>query len=338
MEVAEQPVFHQDPLPPSAIEYQKKQANGMAMDRLSIKRESAIEAARIAGIVPFSILNFNPVVVNVESGVVNVKVPPYQSPLGIKKKVKFGGIERIASLVVIANPEGYAKILRASNEQGGDPNSPDVDWDWRVVLPMEQARLFEFQYNDPNNPAAMGGIIVFKGDAHALESKDGIIHVPHTKRLKNGAMQHFTQPIAFVDKLNEVLARQKQFCINKLQQAKQFYNDPELRKSVDNIHQVWGQFASDLGWQDIGRMDFLLPRDGDESCPKCGKMRESGAAMFCPCGRPYNPFEAFMAGEDVATSYLANLPDEQLAEVKAEMKRRRELFEEEETVQAKGKK
>ena len=80
-----------EPLPPSAIEYQKQQANGKAMKNLAIKREAAVESARLAGIVTFSVINFNPVAAVPPPGLIDYSVPAFDSPLGIKVSVNYRG-------------------------------------------------------------------------------------------------------------------------------------------------------------------------------------------------------------------------------------------------------
>ena len=328
----QEPVFHNEKLPPSAIEYLKKQQYGQANDRLTIRRESAIQRAQTVGWPPFSILNFNPVWLNVECAHVNWKVPPFNylpEDKSNKRTFHFGGKERTASLFVCSNLEGFSKPI--SVREGPEPNSPEVDRDWNIVFPIEQVRLFEFQYNNPSDPASMGGVITFQGDGSNIDGnsqRDGVIHVPQAKRLKNRELQFYTAPVSFIQKMNDTLTRQKNYCLNKLMEAKKFHSDPDplIQKSVTNIHQAWGQFAADMGWQDIGRMDFLLPRDADQGCAKCGRMRKTGTALFCECGNPYDAFEAFMAGMDVSDGLLAALPGEQLEKVREEMKRRRNLF------------
>ena len=101
---------------------------------------------------------------------------------------------------------------------------------------------------------------------------------------------------------------------------------PAMRKSINNVHIAWGYFAIEQGWKHKAELTWLLSRDATEACIKCGAPRDSGTALFCKCGRPYDPFAAFMAGEDVPVSYLSGLPDEQLKAVKAEMRRRKNLF------------
>ena len=321
------PVF--EPLPPSAIQYQKDHANGKAMHNLSIKRESAEASARMSGIVPFSVVNFNPVPIVPPPGLLDdLSVQAIGSPLGKDRSVVWGGKTRVGKILVLENLKGHAVITDARSE--GDPSAPDVTYDWRVIPPIQQAKAFDDSYNRTREQRSMGGVLVFKGNAATLDDPKELIEVPVATRLKDGNLQYHTKIVPLKERLKEIFDLQKVFCLAQCELAQQWSEDEQFKKSITPAHRAWGQFAIDMGWADQGRLAWLIPSDPDAACVKCGSMRTSGTALFCKCGRPYDPFKAFMAGEPVETNYLATLPAEQLKEVKAEMARREKLFAKEE--------
>jgi hypothetical protein len=305
--------------------------DGKGMRELRVKRLTKVEEAYLSGVVPFTIANFNPVIARVESGIIDYSVPAAYAKLGIQKRIKFGGIERTAAIFTVANLKGYSKVLQASDTTG-NPNDPEVGYDWNIVQPIQQVREFDWQYNNPSDEMRMGGVLVFKGDwkalANAAQGMDGgIIHVPHTKRAANGTLLYLARPVPLIDRLTEILDYQKAYCMRKIQQAREYKDDPrpEFQASIDITHKLWGQFAVDRGWADLNQIDFLLLRNAGAGCLRCGASRQSGLAMFCKCGRPYDAFVAYMAGEKVDVEYLANLKPDQLEAVTKEAKRRREL-------------
>jgi len=318
-----------EPLPPSAIQYQKNQAKGKAMENLTVKRESAEAVARMNGITPFSVVNFNPVEITAPPGLLDdLSIQPIGSPLGKDRPVAWGGKTRMGKILVLENLKGHAVIIDARNE--GDPSAPDVTYDWRIIPPIQQAKAFDDSYNRTREQRSMGGVLVFKGNGATLDDPKGLIEVPIATRLKDGNLQYHTKIVPLKERLKEIFDLQKVFCLAQCELAQQWSEDEQFKKSITTAHRKWGQFAIDMGWADQGRMTWLIPSDPDAACVKCGAMRTSGTALFCKCGRPYDPLKAFFAGEHVEESYLATLTGDDLRRVKAEMARRKRLFAEEE--------
>lgn len=312
------------------LAYARNQTNGEAMRKLSIKRKSAVRAAEINGITPFSVWNFNPISIAVEKLGTKLSVPRYNDPkLGINKSVPFGDSERKAKSMVFRNLMGYSEPTSATPVQG-DPQNPKMEYDWQVVHPVEQVRAFEYDYNE--REGGMGGVLVFQGDAHTVgKSNDQVIHVPTVVRAEDGGLIYTTQEVSLAEKLGSIFARQREYCFRKLAQAKDWSADPD---KINSVHdgpqgfQAWGQYAIDMGWQDQDDVDWMVRRDASTACTKCGKTRKSGKAYFCEaCNHPYDAYAAFMAGMDVDKNVLSTLPEKQLKEVLREMARRKKLFE-----------
>ena len=316
----------QDDVPLNA--YAARQVNGEAMTKLSIKRETLEQASRIAGVVPFSVWNFNPVPAAIWKLGTKYSIPPALSPLGIKKTVHWDDAERIASSMVFREIKGFPATVSVANEPGGDANNPVMQYDWRVVQPIELVRAFEYEYNGRSE--GMGGMLVFQGDPHSVgSSSDQIIQVPVVRRAKGGALLYTTESVSLAEKLDQVLGKQKEYCFRKLQTAQDWSDDPDKRSSVHDGpmgFEAWGQFAINLGWQDQEEIRWMVKQKTSGACVRCGKMRSSGKAMFCSCGHPYDAFRAYMDGMKVDLDVLAALPAEQLEQVKSEMRRRERLF------------
>lgn len=308
--------------------YASNQVNGEAMTRLGLKREAAIEAAELGGIKPFSVWNFNPIDIVIWVLGNKLSVPAYSSTLGIKKTVPFGGAQRSASSMVIRNLMGFSRPTSAQNEQGGDPQAPQMQYDWQVVQPVEQVRAFEFDYNERSG--GVGGVLVFQGDGHEIgHSNDQLIHIPSVRRAKGGTILFTTAQVSLAEKLDQTLTRQKETCFRKLNLAQEWNDDPDKRNSVHDGPQgfaAWGQFAVDMGWKHQSELGWMVSDSAAESCKKCGKGKRSGTALFCECGSPYDAYIAYMAGHKVEIDYLAALPADKLKLVKSEMKRRENLF------------
>jgi hypothetical protein len=323
-EPALRPLSPVEPVRPNYVD-------GKGMRELRVKRMTKVEEANLGGIVPFTIANFNPVIARVESGIIDYSVPPAGGKLGIQKRLKIASMERTAAILVVDKIKGYAKITQATDSTD-DPNNPDVGYDWNVVQPIQQVREFDFQYNNPTDEFSMGGVLVFKGTwdtlARAARGENGgTIYVPDTKRAANGTLLYMAKPVSLVDRLTQILDRQKAYCMRKIQTAREYKDDPrpEFQASIDITHKTWGQYAVDRGWADLHQLDFLLLRNAGPGCKRCGASRQSGLAMFCKCGHPYDALAAYMAGHKVDIDLLASLPAEQLEQVKKEAKRRREL-------------
>jgi len=326
--------YRQDQLPPAALDYIRRQANGDSMNRLTVKRETAQEMADMSNYPAFSIINFNPIRLGVEWATNDLSPLQYNHPLANKVAVKYGSGERVGSLLVVRNYKGYHAPISARDI--GDPSVPDCDYDWHIVYPIELARPFEHNYNNgQDGTGAIGGVLVFQGHAkQVLESKrnDIVIHVPATRRAKNKTLIYYAEPISLAEKLDDIFTKQKAYCFEKLRVARSLadHADPQLQASVhDGVFSAWAQFAIDMGWTDVGQVDWLMRKESGETCKKCGTIRKSASAMFCSnpaCLQPFDPFAAYMAGMKVDLDTLAMLPDDQRKIVAKEMKRRANLF------------
>lgn len=303
------------------------QKNGENMERLSVKREERVEAVHAAGVVPWSIWNFGPTEAIIYVLGDKISVPAATDDLGIKRTVYYGDTERTASVVVLRKEKGTPRPLSADNEPGANPNAPRVLYDWDVILPIAQARIFEFNYNEAEN--GPGGLLVIEGDSHVIgRNSDQIVRVPTAKRSKSGTMIYSTHEVSLAQKLDAVLTRQKNYCFSRLNLAREWFDQGEIASVHDGPKgfAAWGQFAVKMGWKHQTELDWMVAQSALESCKKCGTGRKSGAAMFCTCGAPYDAYAAFMAGFPVDVGYLTSLPEDKQAEVRHEMRRRENFF------------
>jgi hypothetical protein len=316
---------------PPVNQFAARQVNGEAMTRLGIQRKGIERAADIAGTTPFTVWNFNPVpIVQWKLGQ-KYEIPPALGGLGKKRTVHWDGGERVASVATFRQYKGFSRPISINNEQGGDPNKPIEERTWKLMQPIELTRAFEYEYNLMEGK--MGGVLVYQGDSHVVgDSSDQIIQVPIATRVEGNLLVYSTESVSLLEKLNQVLTKQKEYCFAKLQLAQDWYDREEARSSVADGPMgfaAWGRFAVEMGWQDSGEFPWMVKQKSLGGCKACGTLRSSGKALFCAkCNNPYDPFEAFMAGYDVNTSLLATLPEEQRTIVLNEKKRRARFFEE----------
>lgn len=309
------------------VAYARNQVNGEAMRRLSARRKTLMKAAEVQGVAPFSVWNFNPTEAIIWVLGSKLSVPAFNSKLGIKRTVPFGEEERAASVVVFRELKGYASPTSAQNEAGGDPQAPQMGYDWRVMHPVEQVRAFEHNYNSQSG--AMGGVLVFQGDSHTIgRSSEQVIHIPHVVRGDDGTLIYTTEKVSLAQKLDQILSRQRDYCFRRLQLAQEWTDQGEISSVHDGPggFTAWGRFAVHMGWKHQSELGWMVSDSAAASCDKCGKRSQSGTALFCSCGAPYDAFKAYMAGHKVDLDYLAALPEEKLKLVKAEMHRRENLF------------
>ena len=317
------------PEAPPVNQFAARQVNGEAMTRLSVQRRGIERAADITGTIPFTVWNFNPVPILQWKLGNKYEIPPAMGELGNKRTIHWDGGERQASVATFRQYKGFSRPISINNELGGDPNKPIEERTWKLMQPIELTRAFEYEYNAIEG--RMGGVLVHQGDSHTVgDSTDQIIHVPIAQRVEGNLLVYLTEPVSLLEKLDQILTKQKEYCFAKLQLAQDWYDDDDKRSSVHDGPMgfaAWGRFAVQMGWQDSGEFPWMVKQKSLGGCKACGTLRSSGTALFCAkCNNPYDPFTAFMAGYDVNVSLLSTLPEDQRKMVRQEKERRDRFF------------
>ncbi len=314
------PEFESTPLPHDA-----PQINGAAMRAVAERIRSEHQRVQASGLLqPWTIVNFNPVEVGVECALIRFKIPA----AGKSQKsvtIAHGVRKCVGSYVTIREAIVRPKLRNVSRPEGAD--DPIAEYEPLTILPVEQAFLFWQDYHNADNP--MGGVLCFEGDIHVLRRKADKLHVPSFVTLADRSRQYLGVEIPLVEAIEDVMRMQRAYCDFTLSSAHSMANDEEQARNITNIHRTWADFALRLGWiQQIPEWVFAST-DQRDICPACGAAKKHPSALKCQgCGRPYDAFAAYMAGEDVPLSYLVTLPEEKLKQIRDEQVRRKKVEQE----------
>lgn len=299
--------------------------DGPGMKALRLKRQSArIELQHSGRLKPATIINFNPVRLKVECGLINFSIPA--STDKPKKGMTFTHADKKyeAAVVTVREP-AMIPWLRDVKGPAMEDDNPITDYDVKWALPLELADNFRQTYNDISG-INMGGVVVFEGDVHVF-GKSKTLRIAKFTTLPDRSRSYYSEEVDFNVLVAGVLAQQKEYCERMIQQGDEYnqsQNDIDA-KNITSVHRIWARYAIDMGWKQEAPPWMNAKFDSEESCKGCGEPRKRTDAHFCKCGRPYNAFSAFMAGESVPESYLFALKEEELAKVAKEMKRRKDI-------------
>jgi hypothetical protein len=305
-------------------QFQRQSIDGAAMRRLRVQRDAHLEALKSSGqLQPATILNFNPITLTVESGLIQYSVPPVTIAPGLAKRIelKLGEKKYSPTALVVRDPRLYFPLR--SVQKNGD--EIERDYDVKSALPLEQAYQFYKTYNDEggNN---VGGVVVFQGDTNIFKKVPETIKVPKWKMLPNNTDMYFTVEEDFTEVLRRALDKQRAYCDLQLQNAQTYYDDPDQRKNVTNVHRTWAQYALDMGWKEKKPDWLMTTRDNEATCTACGTFKKKADAHFCVCGVPYDPFRSYMDGFlDIANVHLNRITPEQWKAVRKEEEKRKQL-------------
>jgi hypothetical protein len=302
--------------------------NGPGMQRLTIQRQSAYMDLQNSGVLKAAtVINFNPIQLKVDDAHAKWPIPAATDRNKKSIKIASGGKQYEAAYFTVREPAFYAQIREVSKPTAEYENA-DAKYDPHFILPLELMDQYRIQYTTEFF-SNIGGVIVFEGDIHAfqkaLKEDGGKIKVPRTIRKPDGTRSYFTEEVNAVKELAAMLDMQRRFCEGMIEQADGFNQSDEERKNITSVHRVWWNFAFTMGWTQKTAAWVSGALDSGEACKGCGKNRTRDDAFFCTCGRPYNPFAAFMAGENVPESYLFALKGEELAKAMGELERRETL-------------
>lgn len=309
--------------------------DGRAAKALALERQSVMEELKTSGILrTATIVNFNPVWLRTTSAM-PYSIPPCNwesQPDDMKLSVEYEGQTFQGSFLTVTEPYLFPKIrgMRVDDGTGDDVG----DYLVKYVLPLGIVLDFWQTYNkSADQPRPMGGILVFEGNRNLLEKvkkdKDRKIKFPVAKPLPNGDRAYISVEKDFDAALAEVFKPQRAFAGFAIRQARGYYADEGQRKDItDHGHRVWGQLALDHGWGIEVKEPWMFESITTEvlRCDSCGLPRKEKAHFCQGCNAPYDPYTSFMAGRAVPEQYLYSLKGKELADVQAEMKRRRALF------------
>ena len=179
----------------------------------------------------------------------------------------------------------------------------------------------------------MGGVVIFEGDLKQFgpEAKNHNVKlkVPDFIRLPNRTREYITKPKPFGECLDAALKTQRLYLNTQMQQAQSFWDNEDERKNITPIHRIWHQYEMDMGWRQTPAPWVTLSTENVEVCEGCGEGKKRVTAYFChKCARPYQPFEAYVAGElGIEHPSLNRCDAKQWAEIRAIEKKRKALRE-----------
>jgi hypothetical protein len=310
---------------PEARALVKEALMGPGMRRLKQQRESAyIDLKNSGRLKPATILNFNPVSLKVDDGHVPWRVPAAIDKLKKSITLEHGGRTYEASIFTVREPSfvPWIRDVRPPSDEGENPSS---EYDPVFILPLELLDQYRIMYTEAAGQILMGGVIAFEGDLSTFKNVKETIRVPQFTTLPDRKRSYFSKEVDFAEELKTTLDMQKAYCQRMIQQGDEYFQDEVQAKNITAPHRIWAQFAMTMGWKQVAPAWMNAQLESEESCKGCGKGKKRTDAWFCDCGRPYNPFAAFMAGENVPESYLFSLKGKELDKVLAELGRREEL-------------
>ena len=286
--------------------------------------------------VPATVINLNPVPLELSGELASFSVPP--ATKGLQVKLGFRGRMFTGSYVTIATPKIYLRTTGSSNDPTGDRPTFEA----RHIPPIGIAHQFYLHYcSGASSGQRMGGIVIFEGNIHNidkahLKKSDNKLSVPRGEWDVDlpGEVVYSLHDMDVEEYLTRELAQQRAYAELVIAQGHTYYSSQsdDERKQLSNRHKTWHDYALGMGY-----IQQALPwaserlNDGPlvkaVHCPDCRTKQEDPEQHFCRnCNSPFDAFKAFMAGKQVSPDRLAAY-DESSKEWKgimAEMNRRRE--------------
>lgn len=316
---------------PNLQQWLTNRVDGKAMRRLKVERESLIASLKATGTAnPATILNFNPVALSLDGGI-GFKVPSCVDTF-IKKddqfRCRFNGREYVASILTIREPRVFPQITDVKKEEDVEVG----EYAMKACKQIEIAHCFmtAYTFGSPSS-SGMGGVVAFEGDRRTLEHAplDKLkVKVPDFILLPNRTREYFTKEVMFSDVLSDALSMQKLYAQSETQKAQSFWDNEELRMNITDIHRIWHQFEMHMGWRQKPAPWITMEHESEETCAGCGVPKKRIEAYFCVCGRPYDPFKAYMAGElPITSDHMVRIAEGDWAKVHKEEARRKKMRE-----------
>lgn len=312
---------------PEARSAIKQGVMGPSMAKLSLERQSArMDLENSGRLKPSTIINFNPVSLKVQDMNAPWRIPAATDAAKKGIELNHGGRRYKGAQFTVREP-AFNAWIKDVVKPADEGENPDGKYDPYFILPIELTDQFRIEYTTPSK-IPMGGVLVIEGDIHSLIHKGNLVPqilVPRSKRLPNGRRSYYSEVADTQKELAATFSMQKDYCNFMVQQGDEYNQDDANRKNITPVHRLWLTFAIDMGWKQTVPDWMNSKFESEEACKGCGKGRTRADAWFCICGRPYNPYAAFMAGENVAESYLYSLKGKELDDVMKELSRREKL-------------
>lgn len=299
---------------------------GENMKKLAKQRVAAREALEVTGQVkPSTVINFNPVRLMLHDAYTKWTIPACTDKSAKRIKIEHGGNIYMGSYFTVREP-AFVPWIRDVKAPADENGNPTPEFDAKFILPIELADQYHLEYNTQEKQNLTGGVLVFEGDVHTFtKAKGNVIRVPKYRMLSDQTRTYYTEEENIQAILKATLNQQKLTCQAIIQRGDEYNQDDDERKNITPPMRAWAQFSLDMGWKEVAPPWMNASLDSEESCKGCGKGKKKTGAFFCDCGRPFDAFAAFMAGENVPESYLFALKDKELEQVLAELGKREVL-------------
>jgi hypothetical protein len=285
---------------------------------------------------PFTIVNFNPVKLELQGELADQGVPAAGSSL---KKVTFPykGRSFVGSFVTLWNPKVYPVVIGTENLNGEDVQTIRADY----FTPMAIAHnFFEHYVFGAANALGMGGLFIFEGDIHTLSQrrtdKSGgklrtpVVDVANSTPSKPAYM---TVERYLHELLGEALMQQRRYAEFVIAEGHGFYHsaNPEEQKQLTITHHVlWHNWAVERGYKtepEEWASDLLIdsPDVKAVNCPGCGTKQPKNEPHLCPnCNAPFDALKSYLAGMPVPEVWLTRYEGKEFEQILKEKKRREE--------------
>lgn len=282
-------------------------------------------------IIPCVVVNFNPVRLKLPQALINWTVPReghYQAPDEAPPKTlayQFDGKKYLPSYIVLKDAVLDKKPEPVRIENG----EPKTQYHPVAILPVEQAYQYWDSYNR-SNQNDMGGVLMFQGtgiEPMIQKKDDAVLRVPVRIPIDGGGYAYGFEERPVRSEIERVLNKQKTYYEQTYQTATRLHQDPSRQFGTPNeMHRIWAQWGLDMGFRE-NAPDWMerAVEEGAKKCPSCKRSAIDPGAHFCICGVPFDAYEAYMAGLEVATVHLINLPEDKLKKVKTEIARRKKV-------------
>lgn len=321
---------------PDLRQWLERRIDGNSMRKLKLEREALALSLKATGLAqPATIINFNPVPLAVDGGLANFKVPSIidKSVRDTDRiRVKYKGRDYRGTILTIREPRLYPKITDVKKVEDFEVG----EYTMKACKQIEIAHGFLTSYTTGTESSSqMGGVVIFQGDKHVLGWDDEEktyrgnfakleIMVPEYILLPTKEREYFCRPTSFMDLVAGTLDMQKAYSQIQTQTAQTCWDNEEMRMNITDVHRIWHQYELEMGWRQKAAPWITMEHENAETCPGCGTSKKRVDAIFCQCGRPYDPLKAYLAGEiPVDSPHMTRVPDGEWSKVVAEEERRR---------------
>jgi hypothetical protein len=322
----------------------KRRQRQVLTKQQELREQTQTIDGRITGpLAPATVLNLNPVALRLSGMLYHFMVPQAGFSDDVFVRFKHKGRVYSGHYVTIHNAHIWTATTGVSTDTTLGIDTPSTEA--KYIPPIGLAHQFYDHYvTGAQDAQRMGGILVLEGDKRALkralESDQGYIYKPIARPLMDGqgGVVYRTERVSIWDEIEEQTQIQAEYCDAKIVEAHAWHvtNNIIQQNMISAEHRAWAHWAVKMGF-----LDKLPPWATKQlskttlvevvSCKDCGQVKPEGDAFICQgCGRPYDIFQAFMNGVNVAPQYLEMLEGEefdQVAQALAERRKKRAKLE-----------